>query len=186
LRNEPRGLWGSMKWDEWATAAERAGNRLLEMQKNWLIIIEGIHSSNDLSGVRERPIVLNVPDHVIYEAHMYSWSGWGNFGGPFSRRSYESFAKAMEENWEYIREQDLAPVWLGEMGAPHDPSRGDMHYWANLMRYLKTTDADFGYWAINPRKPHDNETETYSLVEDDWQTPILDYRMLDLAQIMRE
>ena len=53
------------------------------------------------------------------------------------------------------------------------------------MRYLEAVDADFGYWAINPRKPHDNESETYSLAEDDWKTPILDYRLHDLVRLMR-
>jgi aryl-phospho-beta-D-glucosidase BglC (GH1 family) len=185
LRNEVRGLWGTMTWDMWATAAERAGNRLLGICDDWLIIVGGTSSSNDLSGVRDRPIVLHVPDRVVYEAHVYSWSGWGSLGGMYARRSYKSFVKSMRENWAYLLEDNIAPVWVGEFGCPHSPNNGDLHYWMNLVKYLKEVDADFGYWAINPRKPHGDSEETYGLVKDDWETPVLDYRLRDMLQLMR-
>ena len=91
----------------------------------------------------------------------------------------------MQHNWAYLLEENTAPVWVGEFGCPHRPGKGDMHYWTNLMRYLVAVGADFGYWAINPRKPHDSESETYSLVEDDWKTPIPDYRLRDLVRLMK-
>jgi aryl-phospho-beta-D-glucosidase BglC (GH1 family) len=185
LRNEVRGVWGTMTWDMWARAAERAGNALLKLNKDWLIIVGGTESGNDLTGVAKRPVVLDVPDRVVYSAHVYSWSGWGSLEGRYSKRTYPSFVQAMRRNWAYLVEGDIAPVWVGEFGAPDKPGQGDANYWANLLRYLKAIDADFGYWAINPRKPKDNEQETYSLVEDDWVTPVLDYRMKDLTELMR-
>ncbi|KAI0818027.1 endoglucanase E1 [Xylaria sp. FL0064] len=184
LRNEVRGVWGTMPWSRWATAAEKCGNRLLRMNKDWLIIVEGTESGNDLSGARTRPVVLDVPDRVVYSAHVYAWSGWGSSGGRFAKRSYASFIQAMRKNWAYLVEGDVAPVWVGEFGAPRHPGEGDANYWSNLLRYLKRIDADFGYWAINPRKPHDNVKEGYSLVEDDWVTPLLDYRMRDMTELM--
>jgi endoglucanase len=90
----------------------------------------------------------------------------------------------MRDNWGYLLDEDIAPVWVGEFGAPHFPSNGDAHYWTNLMRYIAVTDAGFGYWALNPRKPKLNEKESYSLVEDDWETPVLDYRMRDMRKLM--
>lgn len=185
LRNEVRGLWGTLTWDHWASAAERAGNMLLRMNPDWLIIVGGIGSGNFLDGARDRPVRLLVPHRVVYSAHVYSWSGWGSRDGRYAQRPYPSFVKSMRENWAYLLDEDIAPVWVGEFGAGHNPSEGDAHYWTNLMRYLKSLDADFGYWAINPRKPKDNEVETYALVEDDWETPILDYRMKDLQQLMK-
>ncbi|KAK0747886.1 glycoside hydrolase superfamily [Apiosordaria backusii] len=185
LRNEVRGVWGTMPWDRWASAAEKAGNRLLRMKKDWLIIVGGTESGNDLTGVRRRPVSLEVEDRVVYSAHVYSWSGWGSLEGRYSKRTYPSFVGAMRKNWAYLVEGDVAPVWIGEFGAPDEPGRGDANYWENLMKYLKSIDADFGYWAINPRKPKENEKETYSLVEDDWVTPVLDYRMKDMTELMR-
>ncbi len=185
LRNEVRGVWGTMKWDRWATAAERAGNRLLKMNPHWLIVVGGTESGNDLTGVAQRPVVLDVPHRVVYSAHVYSWSGWGSLGGRYAKRTYPSFVAAMRKNWAYLVEGDVAPVWIGEFGAPAHPGQGDANYWKNLLRYLKAIDADFGYWAINPRKPKDDEKETYSLVEDDWATPVLDYRMKDMTELIR-
>ena len=111
-------------------------------------------------------------------------AGWGSLEGMYAKRPYTSFAASMRRNWAYLLEENTAPVWIGEFGAPNKPGKGDMHYWTNLMRYLQVVDADFGYWAINPRKPHDNETESYSLVQDDWKTPIKDYRLRDLVSLM--
>ncbi|KJZ78311.1 hypothetical protein HIM_02349 [Hirsutella minnesotensis 3608] len=185
LRNEVRGLWGTMPWAKWAAAAERCGDRLLKMNPDWLIVVEGTESANDLSGARERPVELSVPNRLVYSAHVYSWSGWGSLDGRFAQRTYESFASTMRHNWAYLVENDIAPVWVGELGAPREPGRGDVHYWKNLWRFLKSIDADFGYWALNARKPKDNEPETYSLVADDWETPVLDYRMKDMLELMR-
>jgi endoglucanase len=183
LRNEPRGLWGTMPWSKWATAAEKAGNRLLAMRSDWLIFVEGVSSSNDLSEVGSRPVVLDVPARVVYSAHVYSWSGWGSLDGMYAKRPYPSFAASMHDNWAYLLERNIAPVWVGEFGCPHLPGPGDLHYWRNLMEFLKAVDADFGYWALNPRKPHNFDNETYGLLEDDWETPILDYRMRDMLQL---
>ncbi|KAI0160373.1 endoglucanase E1 [Xylariaceae sp. FL1272] len=184
LRNEVRGAWGTMPWNKWATAAEKCGNRLLKLNKDWLIIVGGTESGNDLTGVRTRPVVLDLPERVVYSAHVYAWSGWGSREGRYAKRSYASFIQAMRKNWAYLVEGDVAPVWVGEFGAPLHPGVGDANYWSNLLRYLKRIDADFGYWAINPRKPHDNIREGYSIIEDDWVTPILDYRLRDMTELI--
>ncbi|KAF5006607.1 hypothetical protein FDECE_7002 [Fusarium decemcellulare] len=168
LRNEIRGLWGTMPWSKWAPAAEKCGNRLLKMNKDWLVIIEGTESSNDLSHVGDRPIQLDVDHRVVYSAHVYAWSGWGSWEGRFLQREYESFAETMRHNWAYILEKEIAPVWVGEFGAPARPSVGDANYWQHLMRFLREQEADFGYWALNARKPRGNTTESYGLVQDDW------------------
>ncbi|PHH75262.1 hypothetical protein CDD80_2508 [Ophiocordyceps camponoti-rufipedis] len=184
LRNEVRGLWGTMPWSRWASAAERCGNRLLSMRPDWLIFVEGTESANDVSGARDRPIRLDVADRLVYSAHVYAWSGWGSWQGRFAQRDYDSFAETMRRNWAYLVDGDVAPVWVGELGAPNNPTNGDAHYWKNLWRFLKDVDADFGYWAINPRKPKDNGSESYSIVADDWVTPVLDYRLKDMVDLM--
>lgn len=186
LRNEVRGLWGTMPWAAWAAAAERCGNRLLRMNPDWLIVVEGTESANDLSGARERPVRLDVENRLVYSAHVYSWSGWGSMEGRFLQRSYASFAKTMRHNWGYLLEGDVAPVWVGELGGSHSPTLGGRTYWTNLFRYLSYVDADFAYWALNPRKPRRNALESYALVADDYVTPIVDYRMKDMVALMEQ
>lgn len=169
LRNEVRGPWGTMKWATWATAAERAAEALLHINPQWLMFVEGVSSANDLAGVADRPVTLSVKDRVVYEAHVYCWSGWGALS-PYSRRTYKSFVKDMRKNWAYLIEQDVAPVWIGEFGTADWPDQGDLHYWQNLMDFMDDVEPSWGYWAINPRKPAGNSWESYGLVEDDWET----------------
>ena len=52
------------------------------------------------------------------------------------------------------------------------------------MRYLRVTDADFGYWALNPCKPENHDNETYGLLADDWETVVEDWRLHDLRKLM--
>ena len=73
----------------------------------------------------------------------------------------------------------------GDDPTPGGPSERDMNYWNNLITYLAASDADIGYWALNPRKPHENEPEAYGLLEDDWETPRWDYRLWDLAKLAK-
>lgn len=184
LRNEVRGLWGTMTWDMWATAAEKASERLLRLNPDWLMVVEGVSSANDLSGVRKRPIRLSRPNRVVYSAHVYAWSGWGSLY-PFSRRPYEDFVTAMRANWAYLLEEDVAPVWVGEFGTSDRPSQGDRNYWTHLIRYLEEVDASWGYWALNARKPDGNAWEGYGLLGDGWdaETVRWDYRLQDLRRL---
>jgi endoglucanase len=183
LRNEPRAIWGWQNWKPWAVAATLAGERLLALNRDWLIIVEGIKSANDLFGARDQPIVLSIPNRLVYSVHVFSWSGWGSLS-PYSSRPYSGFAQDMLRNWAWLLEDNIAPVWVAEIGAPQQPREGDKHYWDNLMKYLENVDADFGYWAINPRKPHENEKEYWALVEDDWKTVVDDYRLQDMRKLM--
>ena len=185
LRNEVHGFYGTVSWSRWATACERAGERLLRLQPDWLMFVEGISSANDVSGARERPVVYPVPGRVVYSAHVYSWSGWGSLS-PFKTRKYPGFVEEMRKNWAFLLDKDIAPVWVGEFGVGVSADKGDRHYWDNLMQYLAEVDADFGYWALNPRKPHDNEYESYSILGDDWKSEIRDdFRLKDLRGLMK-
>ena len=51
-----------------------------------------------------------------------------------------------------------------------EPGKGDWNYWSNLIRFLGEVEASWGYWALNPLKPANNEFESYGLVMDDWET----------------
>jgi endoglucanase len=185
LRNEIRGVTDRLLWNSWATAAEEAADRMHLLQPEWLIVVEGVSSGNVISGAHRRPVRLSAPNKLVYSAHVYGWSGWGALQ-PYWKRSYKSFAKDMDKHWAFLLDQNIAPVWVGEFGAPDVPNKGDVNYWQHLMRYLEEKDVDFGYWAINPRKPHNNEWESYGLLEDDWETPRYDYRLYDMRRLARE
>jgi endoglucanase len=76
LHNEPHdpACWGCGNTSiDWRLAAERAGNAILAVQPNWLIIVEGISSVNgssywwggNLMAAGQYPVRLNVPNKVL-------------------------------------------------------------------------------------------------------------------------
>lgn len=183
LRNEVRAPWFTLLWSTWAASAERCSEELLDINPDWLMIVEGLSSANDLSGVRDRPIQLSIENKVVYSAHVYAWSGWGELN-PYSKSKYKQFAQAMDRNWAYIIEDNIAPVWLGEFGTSDVPSVGDRNYWKHLMRFLRNLPepASFGYWALPPRKAT-GDYESYGIIEDDWSTVRWDYRLADFQKL---
>lgn len=58
---------------DWHAAAERCANILQSVNPDLLIFVEGLSYASDLTGVMKHPIQLTVPNHVVYEAHDYSW-----------------------------------------------------------------------------------------------------------------
>jgi len=67
LHNEPyNGVWGGGGANDWAAAAEQAGNAIGAVNPNWLIFVEGVGSykgesywwGGNLMGVKDRPIEL--------------------------------------------------------------------------------------------------------------------------------
>ncbi|MDG4666483.1 Calx-beta domain-containing protein [Mycobacterium sp. 236(2023)] len=186
LHNEPHnGTWGGGGATDWAAAAERAGNAVLSVNSNWLIIVEGVETyqgqnywwGGNLMGVKDRPIVLNVPNRVVYSPHDYPnsvynqpWFQQANFGAALPDK--------FEQAWGYIYEQNIAPIYLGEFGTRmNDPK--DVIWYEAITSYLSgdfdnngtidipagTQDMSWTFWSWNP-----NSTDTGGILADDWKT----------------
>ena len=186
LHNEPyNGTWGGGGANDWARAAERAGNAVLAINPNLLIMVEGIGTykgdsywwGGQLQGVKDRPIVLNVPNRVVYSPHDYPNSVWAqpwfqgdNFGAALPAK--------FRSEWGYIYEQNIAPIWIGEFGTKLvDPK--DAVWFEAITSYLSgdfdnngtidipagTEDMSWAYWSWNP-----NSGDTGGILADDWRT----------------
>jgi endoglucanase len=148
LHNEPHGeaCWGcGDPRRDWAAAATRAGNAVLEENPRLLVIIEGVQLQGDgagtwwgggLADVRRHPIRLDVPCRAVYSPHDYppsihpqSWFADGRVRHPAGDRR--------------------RPAVL-----------------STLVDYLDEARISFAYWAFNP-----NSGDTGGLVADDWVTP---------------
>ena len=82
LRNELRAdknnnvapTWGTGDpATDWRLAAIKGGNLVLENNPNLLIFVEGINYDNDISGMKNHPVKLNVDNKLVIEWHFYSW-----------------------------------------------------------------------------------------------------------------
>src|SRR6185436_8498463 len=82
LHNEPHAeaTWGSGDpATDWRLAAQRAGNAILAVHPDILLVVEGVESyggnyywwGGNLRGAAAAPVQLDRPDHVIYSPHEY-------------------------------------------------------------------------------------------------------------------
>ena len=176
LHNEPHGeaCWGcGDRQRDWAAAATRAGNAVLEENPRLLVIIEGVeHQGNGagtwwgggLADVRQHPVRLSVPDRVVYSPHDYPSSIYPQSW--FSDPAYPANLPAQwDRTWGYLATENIAPVLLGEFGTRLQTA-SDRQWLTALVQYLDQNTISFAYWSFNP-----NSGDTGGLVGDDWTTP---------------
>jgi endoglucanase len=183
LHNEPHSpaCWGcGNSANDWQSAAVRGGNAILAINPNWLIFVEGVDcydrksgaASGDcywwggnLEGVASKPVVLNVPNRIVYSAHDYttdvtqqSWFNAPDFPANLPR--------VWDTHWGYIYKKNIAPVWVGEFGTTLAQSK-DSAWLSAMTQYLGkgATGISWTFWALNP-----NSGDTGGILKDDWKT----------------
>lgn len=126
---------------------ERVANAIHNVDPNVLIICEGPQNysgllaggtSNkspwgDLSLAGSLPVQPTVPNKVVYSVHDYPVYVAG-----FQPDSGSSKVTMMNAAWGYLVKNNIAPVWIGEMGANFDGSYGsedpaDSTAWAQTL-----------------------------------------------------
>ncbi len=127
---------------------ERVGNAILAIDPAKLIICEGPQRQRafadpsvpapwgDLSLAERDPVRLSAPDKVVYSIHDYPTE----IGG-FSPDSGPLKVSYMNRVWGYLVSKDIAPVWIGEMGA-NMTSANDFAWAHTLTDYANGRTAD--------------------------------------------
>ena len=183
LHNEPHGAatWGNGNpRTDWRLAAERAGDAILEVNPDWLIVVEGIeHFDSDsywwggnLEGARSHPVRLARPDKLVYSAHDY---GPPVYPQPwFSAADFpRNLAAVWNRHWAWLKTDGIAPLLVGEFGG-RSVGRDPEGVWQRtLIDFLKTSGLSYTYWSWNP-----DSGDTGGILKDDWLTP--DRTKLDL------
>ncbi|NKE45875.1 cellulase family glycosylhydrolase [Roseomonas frigidaquae] len=179
LHNEPHGA----NWKSWATAAEIAGNAVLAKNPDWLILVEGVGQHDgehywwggNLAGARDRPILLNQPDKLVYAPHDYPNSV---FPQPFFYAADfpDNLPAIFDRMWGYLWREGTAPVLVGELGSRLTDPR-DQAWMEKITAYLGgDTNADgvqdvagagvsYAWWSWNP-----NSGDTGGILADDWHS----------------
>jgi endoglucanase len=198
LKNEPHGKPNENKaiWNDsedpnnWKAVAEKAGNAVLDINPNVLILIEGIEiypkdiennkdfsstNSDDyffnwwggnLRGVSDYPIDFGTPERnaqIVYSPHDY---GPAVFAQPWfdGEYTYESLQEdCWNENWFFIQQETIAPILIGEWGGfMTEPNLTWMTY---LRTFIKENRIHHTFWCFNA-----NSGDTGGLVKDDFRT----------------
>jgi len=160
---------------DFRAAAGRAGNAILEVSPNALIVVEGIETvdgkkywwGGNLAAAGRAPVTLSTPGHVVYAASDYPMSvsdqPW------FHDPGYPDNMPALwDATWGYLHTAGIAPVYVAGFGTRYATS-ADQQWLAAISSYLRANRTSFAYWCLNP-----DSTDTGGILEDDWTTPRTD------------
>jgi aryl-phospho-beta-D-glucosidase BglC (GH1 family) len=171
LRNEPFGAcWGcGDPARDWRLAAEKAGNAILSVNPDLLIIVEGVASHNgqntwwggNLMGAKEFPIRLDVPNRLVYSPHEYPASMYPQawFSDP---RYPENLPAVWDQYWGYLAQDK--PILIGEFGTRLETEK-DRQWLQKLRGYIQAKHLGWTFWSLNP-----NSGDTGGLLLDDWSS----------------
>ena len=178
LKNEPHGRasWGTYDTStDWHLAVQRAGNKILSINPDWLIVVEGIEKNvpnqkqhgyfwgANLEGVREYPVHLKNQSKLVYSPHEYG-------GSKVSWFQDSEFPNNLYERWEigfnYINTKRIAPILVGEFGGYHVDRKSKEGIWQRkFVDYIAKKKLSFAYWCWNP-----NSKGTGGVLKHDWKT----------------
>ncbi|MBP2302223.1 cellulase family glycosylhydrolase [Azospirillum picis] len=118
LHNEPSvsATWGDGNAaTDWAAAAERIGNAIQSVNKDWLMLVEGTEWSSTLAGAKDHPVEFDVPNKLVYSPHAYGQSV-GQFSWLNDPNYPNNLPAQYDKMWGYLYKNDTAPILLGEWG----------------------------------------------------------------------
>lgn len=174
LHNEPRSpaCWGCGELSlDWRLAAQRAGNAILSVNPNLLIIVEGVELfenqnywwGGNLKGVATAPVLLDVENRLVYSSHDYPLSISPQLW--FAAADYPANLPSVWDSfWGYVARTEQAPVLMGEFGSRLD-TESDRKWFEALTTYLGKGGFHWVFWSWNP-----NSQDTGGLLLDDWTT----------------
>ena len=186
LKNEPHGKGqegvNAAKWDgstdenNWAYAATKCADAILDVNPNALIFIEGVEQSmsgamsgdywgmpdrrdnspyigawwgGNFRGAREYPIT---PEHgtsqIVYSPHDYGPSVYAQtwFDKDFTTQTL--LDDYWYDTWAYINAEDIAPELIGEWGGHMDGAENQK--WMELLRdYMIDNHINHTFWCLN-------------------------------------
>lgn len=196
LKNEPHGkpyqetefaIWdNSSATNNWKRVAQEAATRILAINPNVLILVEGIEAypmpgvswasrdvhqyystwwGGSLRGVTDFPVT--VPGHqsqIMYSPHDYGPSVYDQawFYPGFTMDTL--IKDAWYDNWLYIHDKGIAPLLIGEWGGFMDAGRNQA-WMSDLRDLLIKKKIHHTFWCLNP-----NSGDTGGLLSYDFAT----------------
>eukprot|EP01111_Echinosteliopsis_oligospora_P013210 TRINITY_DN4677_c0_g1_i1.p1 TRINITY_DN4677_c0_g1~~TRINITY_DN4677_c0_g1_i1.p1 ORF type:complete len:387 (+),score=70.43 TRINITY_DN4677_c0_g1_i1:487-1647(+) len=140
-------VWGGGSEQDWHSVATEIGNTILSINPDLLIVVEAIEYALDFTGIFKQPVVLNISNKVVYEAHNYRWDQGYN--------SCEDYWGSLK--WLSLLSDNTAPVILGEFGTCNIadscvystvPSSQGL-YFNCLIEAIQEYSIDWAYWTLD-------------------------------------
>ena len=178
------------QWQDWPRAAELAGNAVLRINHQLLVMVEGLGYSVDFRGALVRPIHLRRPGRLVYSPHDYSWDHASSTLVRADIGRWWGWLLVQHRSW-------TAPVWVSEFGTCHPNECGADPWFAAFLQYLRDGDIDWSYWSVNgtgaradvnpakcattPRSP--GCAESYGVSDSSWAGDASEVLTTDLRSV---
>jgi endoglucanase len=196
LHNEPHGqaTWGTgSQSTDWARAAERIGNAIQSVNKDWLMIVEGVEIVNNnwywwggnLLNEGNYQVKFNTPDKLVYSVHDYgpslymqSWFQDPNFPNNMPAK--------WDQMWGHFIKENESPILVGEFGSKMETAI-DRTWMPELVQYMNgdwnndgridlaagDQGASWTYWAWSP-----GSGDTGGIMNNSWQVDYNKYNAI--------
>lgn len=187
-RREEHAKWDDSKDDQnnWKYEAEKVGKAILDINPKLLLMVEGVETypregftydsegehayyggwwGGNLMGVKDHPVTIEGHENqVVYSPHDYgpgvSAQSW--FEKDFTMESLKD--DIWRDSWLYIKEQNIAPILIGEWGGNLDGGKNEQYlkYMADL---IQENNLNHTFWCLNP-----NSGDTGGILGYDFST----------------
>ncbi len=153
----------------------QAGNAILAVNPDWLIIVEGIEQyhgdfywwGGNLKGAKQFPVQLSRPEKLVYSAHDYGpevyLQQWLQVPKPADLA--HTLPGVWQQHWAYLQKMGIAPVFMGEFGGSSMGNDAEGVWQRTLIAFLKLNNMSYTYWAWNP-----DSSDTGGILQANWRT----------------
>ncbi|MED6186825.1 hypothetical protein PIB30_070415 [Stylosanthes scabra] len=179
LRNELHGP--RQNEGDWYKYMSKAAMAIHKENPNVLVLISGLNYDTELQFLKNKPLKINLGNKLVYETHLYSWSGIGTLKlkdiwikQPLNRICALSIRGLDSRAGFLTMGENAAPLIFTEFG--FDQTGGsvqDNRFLTCLQTYLAGRDMDWGLWAFQGGyyvRDDDNVQveETFGVMNSDW------------------
>lgn len=155
LRNELHGPRQNLK--DWYKYMSQAALSIHKANPNVLVVISGLIYDTELQFLRNKPLNIDIGKKMVYETHLYSFSGIGTLKlrdiwtkQPLNRICANT-VRGLDQRAGFLTiGENAVPLIISEFGFDQTGSSvEDNRFLTCLQTYLVGRDLDWGLWAFH-------------------------------------
>lgn len=179
LRNELHGPRQNLR--DWYTYMSQGAMAIHKANPKVLVVVSGLNYDTELQFLRDEPLKIDVGKKLVFETHLYSWSGLGTLKlreiwtkQPLNRICANSMRGIDHRAGFLTKGNNAFPLIFTEFGFnQHDLGEADLKFLTCLQTYLVGRDMDWGLWALQGgyyvRAEKVELEETFGVLDSSWR-----------------
>ncbi|XP_054778445.1 glycosyl hydrolase 5 family protein-like [Prosopis cineraria] len=178
LRNELHGP--RQNQGDWYKYMSHAARAIHKANPQVLVVISGLNYDTELQFLRKKALNLDIGKKLVFETHLYSWSGIGTLKldgiwtkQPLNRICAQS-AKGIDYRAGFVTTgENAVPLIFTEFGFDQTGgSEEDLKFLTCIQTYLAGRDMDWGLWTLQGsyymREERVDVEDTFGVLDSSW------------------